>query len=98
MKTLLLMRHAKSSWKDESRDDHDRPLNERGKKEAPRMGQLLLDQHLLPDLMLSSDAKRCRRTVEKVAAAAGYRGETVLTSELYAAPPVAYLKLPWYLP
>lgn len=92
MKTLLLLRHAKSSWKDDSLDDHDRPLNERGKKEAPKMGQLLLDQHLLPDIILSSDAKRCRRTIEKVCEAAGYRGETILTSELYLANPATYLK------
>jgi phosphohistidine phosphatase len=92
MKTLLLLRHAKSSWKDDSLDDHDRPLNERGKKEAPRMGQLLLEEQLLPDIILSSDAKRARRTVEKVCEAGGYRGETVLTSELYLANPATYLK------
>src|SRR6188474_2183474 len=92
MKILLLLRHAKSSWKDDALDDHDRPLNERGKKEAPKMGQLLLEEHLLPDIILSSDAKRARRTVEKVCEAAGYRGETVLTSELYLANTATYLK------
>jgi phosphohistidine phosphatase len=92
MKTLLLLRHAKSSWKDGDLDDHDRPLNERGKKEAPKVGQLLLEEHLLPDIILSSDAKRCRRTVERVSEAAGYRGETVLTSELYLANTAAYLR------
>ena len=93
MKTLLLLRHAKSSWKDDTLDDHDRPLNARGKEEAPRMGQLLLDEHLLPDIILSSDAKRCRRTLEKLCESALYRGETVLTNELYLAAPAAYLKL-----
>ena len=97
MKTLLLLRHAKSSWKDDSIDDHDRPLNARGKKEAPRMGQLLLEEHLLPDVILSSDAKRCRRTVEKVCDASGYRGETILASELYLANPATYLKALWRL-
>jgi phosphohistidine phosphatase len=92
MKTLLLLRHAKSSWKDDSLDDHERPLNARGKKEAPKMGQLLLDQRFLPDVILSSDAKRCRRTVEKVCEAAEYRGETMLSSELYLANPATYLK------
>jgi phosphohistidine phosphatase len=93
MKTLLLLRHAKSSWSDESVDDHDRPLNQRGKQEAPRMGQLLLDEHLIPDIIISSDAKRCRRTVEKLVETCGYRGETILTSELYLAPPRSYLKV-----
>jgi phosphohistidine phosphatase len=93
MKTLLLLRHAKSSWSDESLEDHERPLNQRGKKEAPKMGQVLLENHLLPDLILSSDAKRCRRTVEKVAEAASYRGETILTGELYLATPVRFLQL-----
>jgi phosphohistidine phosphatase len=93
MKTLLLLRHAKSSWNDESLEDHERPLNQRGKKEAPKMGRVLLENHLLPDLILSSDAKRCRRTVEKVAEAAGYRGETMLTGELYLATPIRYLQL-----
>ncbi len=92
MKTLLLLRHAKSSWKDDTVDDHERSLNARGKKEAPRMGQLLLEEHLVPDIILSSDAKRCRRTVEKVCESSGYRGETVLASELYLANPATYLK------
>lgn len=93
MKTLLLLRHAKSSWSDESLDDHDRPLNQRGKKEAPRMGQLLLEEHLLPDIIISSDAKRCRRTAEKVGESSGFRGETILTSELYHAVPRGYLQV-----
>jgi phosphohistidine phosphatase len=98
MKTVLLMRHAKSSWKDDARDDHNRPLNKRGKKEAPRMGQLLRDEHLLPDLIVSSDAKRCRRTVEKICEAMGYHGDTILTGELYLAPPASYIKILQHLP
>jgi phosphohistidine phosphatase len=87
MKTLLLLRHAKSSWKDPDLDDHDRPLNKRGKREAPRMGELLKDEELLPDFILSSSARRTRKTVEHVVHASGYRGETRLTSELYEAGP-----------
>jgi phosphohistidine phosphatase len=83
MKMLLLLRHAKSSWKQEDLDDHDRPLNKRGKRDAPRMGQLLAEQRLLPDLLLSSTACRARQTTERVIAASGYRGETRLVSELY---------------
>ena len=85
MKTLLLLRHAKSSWKDDNLDDHDRPLNKRGKREAPRMGQLLKDENLLPDLIVCSSARRCRKTAEHVIQNSGYRGETRITSELYEA-------------
>jgi phosphohistidine phosphatase len=85
MKTLLLLRHAKSSWKDSDQEDHDRPLNKRGKRDAPRMGKLLSDQNLVPDLIVSSSAKRTRRTAELVAEAAEYRGETRLIGDLYEA-------------
>ena len=54
MKTLLLLRHAKSSWSDPTLPDHDRPLNKRGIHDAPRMGKLLRHEHLMPDLILSS--------------------------------------------
>ena len=85
MKTLLLMRHAKSSRKDTELDDHDRPLNKRGKRDAPRMGQWLKDENLLPDLILSSTARRARKTAEHVIQHSGYRGETRITGELYNA-------------
>ena len=85
MKTLLLLRHAKSSWKDSDLEDHDRPLNTRGKREAPRMGQLLKEEQLLPDFILSSSAKRCRKTAEHVIHESGYRGETRITGDLYEA-------------
>jgi len=85
MKTLLLLRHAKSSWKDADLDDHDRPLSKRGKRDAPRMGQLLRDEDLLPDLLVASSAKRARKTAEHVIQHSGYRGETRITGELYNA-------------
>src|SRR5262245_24157895 len=85
MKTLLLLRHAKSSWKDSDIDDHERPLNKRGKKDAPKMGRLLGDEALLPELIVSSSAKRCRKTVEQVIQHSGYRGETRICGELYEA-------------
>lgn len=83
MKTLLLLRHAKSSWKDSEIDDHERPLNKRGKKDAPRMGKLLKDENLLPDLIVASSARRCRKTADHVIQASGYRGETRITGDLY---------------
>ena len=62
MKLLSLLRHAKSSWKDTSLVDHDRPLAKRGERNAPRMGRLLKDEKLVPDLIVSSTARRARDT------------------------------------
>jgi phosphohistidine phosphatase len=93
MKTLLLLRHAKSSWAEPGATDHDRPLNDRGKHDAPRMGRFLLEQQLLPDLIVSSTAKRARKTAERVVAACGYQGDLQITESLYLAQPVAYLRL-----
>lgn len=87
MKTLLLMRHAKSSWKDSELDDHDRGLSGRGKKDAPRMGELLKDERLLPDYIVTSSARRARKTADHVALASGFRGECRVTGELYMAGP-----------
>lgn len=62
MKTLILMRHAKSSWSEPGLDDHDRPLNKRGRKAAPVMARWLAAQGLRPDLVLCSTAERARQT------------------------------------
>lgn len=67
MKTLLILRHAKSSWEDAGLKDHDRPLNPRGVRDAPRMGRLIVELDLVPDLILSSTAVRARSTAELVA-------------------------------
>ena len=61
MKTIILVRHAKSSWKDPSLDDFDRPLNKRGKRNAPFMGNKLKERKIMPDLVLSSPAKRAKK-------------------------------------
>lgn len=87
MKTLLLLRHAKSSWNDSSREDHDRPLNERGRLSAPVAGQYLLDRGLLPDLILSSTALRARETVERAVRLWPRAVETHYEKGLYLAPP-----------
>ena len=92
MKTLLIQRHAKSSWSDASLPDHERPLNKRGKRQAPEMGALLRREDLLPDLILSSTAKRAEKTAEAIAEESGYEGEIRLSRDLYAAPPEAYLE------
>lgn len=91
MKTLLILRHAKSDWGTPDAADHDRPLNGRGKRDAPRMGQLLRDEQLVPDLMISSTAKRARKTARLLAEASGYEGEIKLAETLYLAGPEAYL-------
>jgi phosphohistidine phosphatase len=83
MKTLLLLRHAKSSWKDSELHDHERPLNKRGKKDSRTIGRLLVQADLLPDMIVSSSARRCRRTAEGVIHFSGYSGDTQLRSELY---------------
>jgi phosphohistidine phosphatase len=93
MKTLLLLRHAKSSWKEQDLPDHDRPLNKRGKNDAPRMGKLLKDEDLIPDLIVSSTAVRAKKTAELVAKACKYKGKIVLDHSLYGAEPGAYIKI-----
>jgi phosphohistidine phosphatase len=91
LKELLVLRHAKSSWKDLSLRDFDRPLNKRGKMDAPRMGKLLADQDLVPDLIITSAAVRARLTAEAVAETSGYDAEILETSELYMAMPEDYI-------
>ena len=85
MKTLMLLRHAKSSWKDEGLRDHDRPLNKRGQKTAPVMGQLILEKQLVPDVILSSTAVRARTTAEAIAEACNYANAIEQLDELYLA-------------
>ena len=93
MKTLLVLRHAKSSWDDAGLDDHERPLNERGERDAPRMGELVREQQLMPDLIISSDATRARLTAEAMADAAGYEGTILLERRLYHASPTEIVDL-----
>lgn len=85
MKTLLVLRHAKSSWDDQNLDDHDRPLNARGERDAPRMGRLARKKRLSVELIISSDALRARLTAEAVADAIGYGGQILLDPRLYHA-------------
>lgn len=84
---LILMRHAKSDWADESLSDHDRPLNARGRRDAPRMAQWLADQELLPERMLISSSHRTRETAALMMEAWGFEPDTVFSEELYHASP-----------
>ena len=92
-KQLLIMRHAKSSWDDDSMTDHERPLNPRGLRDAPRMAQFLNANNLVPDLIVSSDANRARSTAKLVSE---HLNNTELqvefTEEFYLAAPDVYLE------
>ena len=68
MKTLLLLRHAKSAWDDPSLKDYDRPLAPRGERAAPVMGAYMWDEDLIPEVVLCSPALRARQTWDAVEA------------------------------
>lgn len=91
MKQLLILRHAKSDWGNSSLDDWQRPLNERGEHDAPRVGLLLRTRLLVPDVIVTSDAVRARTTAHAVAKSAGYTRDVVLEPSLYLAAPGAIL-------
>jgi len=85
MKTLYLIRHAKSDWSDETLSDYDRPLNHRGMKDAPLMGSYLADKGIRPDLIVSSPALRAKTTATAIAKALSYPLESIrYESDLYA--------------
>lgn len=90
-KQLILIRHAKSSWADFSIKDFDRPLNERGKKDAPVMAKRLLDKKITIDAFISSPAKRARKTAEYFAAEYELpKKEIIFIDELYLATPAVF--------
>lgn len=94
MKTLYLIRHAKSSWDFPELDDFQRPLNGRGKKDAPRMGRFLADKGILPERIISSPAKRAFKTARKMARELGYpKTEIVRDKAIYHAWPDRLLKI-----
>ncbi len=93
MATLLLMRHAKSGWDDPTLADHDRPLNARGRKAAPRMGELLLEERLVPDLIVTSTARRAVDTAHAVVTSTKYDGRVEVTRRLYLAEPSGYFEV-----
>jgi phosphohistidine phosphatase len=92
MKTLIVMRHAKSSWDDASLSDYDRPLNKRGKRDAPRMGRLIFQQDLVPQLIITSSAKRARKTAVATAESARYDGQIEATRDFYHAGAITYIE------
>ena len=66
-RTLVLIRHAKSSWSNPGEADFERPLNDRGERDAPRMGARLKELKIKPDLIVCSPAKRAKQTAKRIA-------------------------------
>lgn len=98
MKTLLLLRHGKSSWKDTHLPDQERPLSKRGQRDSHSMGHLLLDRELVPQVVLSSSSKRTAQTAEILCEDCREIGPVHLLDELYLAEPAAYLDVLHTLP
>ncbi len=93
MKTVWILRHAKSDWADESLPDIDRPLNKRGKADAPRIGRWIAARGAIPERIAASPARRARSTAELVAKACGYPpGKIEWRAEFYPGDPAAGLR------
>jgi len=93
MKRLLIMRHAKSSWKDESLTDHERPLKKRGKQDAEKMGKVLKNKKIVPDIILCSSATRAKETAKLISDAMKYKGKIRYADALYMAEPTDILSV-----
>lgn len=87
MKTLLLMRHAKSSWKDTGLADYERPLKKRGKKDSARVAKHLAKKDLVPQLILCSSAKRARQTAKILMDECDYQVDIEYLDSFYMAEP-----------
>lgn len=85
MKTLYLLRHAKSSWDDSSVSDFDRTLNSRGEKAAPFVGSLMKERGMTPEVIISSPAKRAKQTAKLVAKAAAFSSKISYDERIYEA-------------
>ena len=85
MRTLIFLRHAKSSWALPGLDDFDRPLNDRGNKTAPQMAKWLNDQQIKPDVLLCSPALRTRQTLAHIKPIIGQNSKDIIEHSLYLA-------------
>jgi phosphohistidine phosphatase len=83
MKKIIIMRHAKSDWENSSLSDIERPLNSRGKKEAPLMGKELIKRKLIPEIMISSPAVRAQETARTVAENFDFGSEIIIDEGFY---------------
>ena len=93
MKTLMLLRHAKSSWRDPAIADFDRPLNDRGRKAAELIGKFIASQNVNIDLVISSPAVRARQTIDLVLRAAKRSPEMRFDQRVYEASPTLLLEI-----
>jgi phosphohistidine phosphatase len=94
VKTLILVRHAKSDWNDPALSDFDRPLNERGKRDAPVMAKRLLDKKIFIEAFVSSPAKRAKKTATIFAEAYKQdKDDLILKQELYGAGEEVFYKV-----
>lgn len=94
MKRLYLVRHAKSSWDDPDLDDAERPLNDRGRKDAPLMGKRLKERELAPGLIISSPAIRAWTTCQVIVEILGYDPDQIHAyPEVYHASSETLLKI-----
>jgi phosphohistidine phosphatase len=94
LKRLFLIRHAKSSWDDPGLEDFYRPLNKRGKKDAPDMAARLAARNVTPDRIVSSPAKRARKTAIKMAKGTGYSKDSIVYDKLlYLGSRSSYLRV-----
>ena len=91
MKNLLLMRHGKSSWKDDSLEDHERPLKKRGRRDSKLIAKVIKKNNLIPDLILSSSATRAKETTEIVVENLDQNIGVVYSDKLYMGEPQDYL-------
>jgi phosphohistidine phosphatase len=93
MKTLFLLRHAKSSWDDPSLRDFDRPLAKRGKRDVPRVSKAFIKRGPIPDFIISSPAARARQTVEAFVKSAGLDVRPQFDESIYGASSAELMKL-----
>lgn len=99
MKTILLCRHAKSSWKDLSLADRDRPLNKRGKRNVPEMGRRLAERGITPDAVISSPAVRAVKTANRLVRELGFPKKNIqVRPAIYETSPTLLLALIRNLP
>jgi phosphohistidine phosphatase len=85
MKTLYLLRHAKSSWDNTGLTDFERPLSSRGEKAAPFMGEVMRKYEFLPELIISSPAERAKQTASLAKESGQFEGELRFDERIYGA-------------